>query len=125
MKFTPYLILSAERADLDPATNQRRTETLRHQLAPYSPIALTGRYEGSPEQSFMVPAPDGSETADAVERLAWNWEQDSVLYVDQSKLAYLVLRDGSRRELGPLREVDPSIELPSYLDLPDGRRLAA
>lgn len=125
MKFTPYIIVSAEKAGLDPAINLQRTETLRHQLAPFYPIALTGRYNGSPERSFLIPAPEGSETAESVERLAWNWEQESILYVDQSKRAYLVFRDGSRRQLGPIQEVDASVDLPSYTDLPDGRRLAA
>lgn len=127
MKFNPYMIVSAEKAGLSAAENALRTETLRRQLESEElpPVAVQGRYNGSQEASFLVGAAEGSPEANAVERLAWHWQQDSVLYIDPDKRAYLVFPNGARRVLGPLKEISGDAEPLSYTQFPNGRRFAA
>lgn len=127
MKFTPYMIVSAEKAGLSAEENALRSESLRRQLeaGELPPIALRGAYNGTQELSFLVMAGEDSPEAAAVERLAWHWQQESVLYIDADKRATLIYWDGTRKALGPFKEVSPEAALASYTDFPNGRRFAA
>ena len=127
MKFNPYIIISAEKAGLSQAENNLRTDMLRRELQAQGipGIQLKGRYNGSNEVSFLVPAAEDSPESHAVERLAKHWQQESVLAIDPDKRATLLFSDGTRKPLGPFREIDPAQEVDSYTDFPNGRRFAA
>lgn len=127
MKTNPYIILSAEKEGAGAHANADRTEFLKRQLQAegFEVIPVVGSYEGIKEASFMVPAAEGSVEADALERLAWTYGQDSVLYIDPDKRATLTYQDGSRKALGPIRELGPDDYAASYTQLPNGRRFAA
>ena len=90
---TPFLILSAERADLDPEINAGRTNTLRSQLAArdFAYTEVTGSYKGHTEASFFVllDGGDGGYPFDTLIALARRYGQESVLSVDANRRATL------------------------------------
>ena len=90
---TPFLILSAERADLDPEVNAERTSNLRAQLAArdLAYTEVTGSYKGHTEASFLVllESGDGGYPFDLLLSLARRYGQESVLSVDANRRATL------------------------------------
>ena len=90
---TPFLILSAERADLDPEVNAERTRQLFAQLAArrFAYVKVTGSYKGRTEASFLVllDGGDGGYPFDLLLSLARRYGQESVLSVDANRRATL------------------------------------
>lgn len=88
---TPFIILSASRAELTPELNSERSELLARQLAArdLSFKRVDGVYKGSREISFLVLTPDDNAQA-ACYRLARRYGQESVLSVDANRYAALV-----------------------------------
>ena len=90
---TPFLILSAERADLDPEVNAERTRQLFAQLAArrFAYVKVTGSYKGRTEASFLVllDGGDGGYLFDMLLALARRYGQESVLSVDANRRATL------------------------------------
>lgn len=129
---TPFVIISAERAEFDEPINSLRTESLRRDLQELGvdPIPVSGQWNGVPEQSFFVVLPFGDSMAggyDDILRLGREYEQDAVLYVDGSRIAYLDGPEGGAPDLiGKWRELDPSEPEPEngLTVFPDGRRFA-
>lgn len=104
----PFMIFSAERAGLTKVENASRTDLvarLLHNMG-IAFVKAEGWYNGVHEHSFVVFTYDGSNIADKVERIARTYQQESILYVDTHRLAYLLYLDTQRTvELGTWREL--------------------
>jgi hypothetical protein len=129
----PFVILSAERADRGPAVNKDLSRQLQSQLSDILPtLPVFGSYSGRLEESFLCLLPEtrirtsswpttagqtyvlhGHERAyefDHVLSLARRYGQESILYVDAGRFAYLVPvpvigRPVKFEPIGPWREV--------------------
>lgn len=88
---TPFIVLSASRAELTPELNAERSALLERQLEArdLSFKRVEGSYNGSREIAFLVLAPDDNALA-ACYRLARRYGQESVLHVDANRYAALV-----------------------------------
>lgn len=119
------IIFSAERKEELPEVNRQRSEFVRRVLdrdsIPHEMVR--GRYDGAEETSILVHAEPGSERAMRCERLAFAWDQESVLEVNQNRMARLRYRDGSITPLGRWRDVTglPGFDN-AWTETSDGRR---
>ena len=100
----PFVILSAERASLSPSANARRTAALVEDLMGdalgLNVQPVLSYYKGHIEKSFMVHV-DDDEDYDVLRWLAVQWNQESILIVDDAFAATLVfLADGSTQDIG-------------------------
>ena len=104
------MMLSAERGNLSPEENARRTANLQQSLELLADdiIPQQGVYGGTKEQSFVVSV-KSQEQADKIRDIAFRvLDQDSVIQIDGGK-AELRYRDG-KKEVGNVSdlEVDPA-----------------
>lgn len=88
---TPFIVLSASRAELTPELNAERSALLERQLQArdLSFKRVEGAYKGQREISFLVLTPDSNAEALAT-RLARRYGQESVLAVDANRAAALL-----------------------------------
>jgi len=108
---SPFIVFSAERSELSDEANHDRTKLLGGALTSRGIEwqSVAGFYDGRPETSFLVFAQEGDASADQIERLARHYDQESILYVDAQRLAYLlVLKEGRTIELGKFKEIPKS-----------------
>ena len=110
---TPFIMVSAYRADKDHATNLQRNARMKHILRGLmlSHIQTEGEYhelgaaEPSPEQSFFImPMRDhdsipGDHLLAIGEKLMHAFEQDSIIYGD-GEMVWLISNDGTKQKLG-------------------------
>jgi enoyl-[acyl-carrier-protein] reductase (NADH) len=105
---SPFVIFSAELASLSEESNRNRTALMAGALSNRGIEwqRVDGAYEGHREASFLVFTYEGSDTADQIEKLAQHYQQESILYVDAQRLAYLLMvREGRTIELGKFKEL--------------------
>lgn len=113
---TPFIMISAMRADLSPSDNKRRTELLRQKLAnlPVSYIVTGGEFHElgqelpSEEVSFFI-MPDEGVAIDALKRLGDGlmraFDQDAFLCGDGDSVIYLG-KDGEEFSIGDAASFD-------------------
>lgn len=132
---TPFVILSAQCADLSDDINLWRTASMRRQLhnsALLGPVLpVLGKYNGIEERSFLVFLPGGNEhraAFDELLRIAARWQQESILYVDANRYAslYYPHADGmihTACHLGRWIEVSKGVasDLEAFTETEDGR----
>jgi len=124
----PFAILSAERAELSAADNAKRSDALRDAFkrGPHDYAVTTGCYAGVTEASALVLLYDGlagQAWQDVLSYAALN-DQESVLYVDAERSAYLfTLADSRLTHLGEWRETTKANAeaMSAYTRGPDGR----
>lgn len=106
--FPPFVIFSAERSNLTATANRDRTALLAGALT-HSGIdwqRVEGSYNGTQETAFLVFTYEGTETADRIEELARRYGQESILYVDAQRYAYLfMLKEQRTVEVGKWQEI--------------------
>jgi len=109
---TPFVILSAERADASAFGNRTATAELCATLRamPYAFKSVVGVYKGTPEIAFLVVLPDsadGQRDARAqLLRLARHLGQESLLDVAADRSARLIFTShGTEEAIGTWREV--------------------
>lgn len=115
---TPFIVMSAELAELSPAENQRRSlaliEWLTRRGHSFKPVE--GCYKGRKESAFIVLVPD-REREKQIMSLARAYRQESVLYADANRQAYLrLLESGEEVPIGSWRAVPKAQALacPAY-----------
>lgn len=100
---TPFLILSAERADWLRDANKGRTDMLREQLGARELKfrEVEGCYNGKCETSFLIVAPRGELGPEyrLVLQLARRYGQEAVLLVDANRAAHLVQLHGNHEHI--------------------------
>lgn len=121
MAGTPFIAISAMRADADRSTNIRHTQHLRHWLhgMPVSFIETAGEYQEvgqdrpRRERSFFI-MPRGrfgqlglNQFRQVGERLMRKYHQDAMLFGDGERV-HLVWRDGGAEDLGNVLTFDPA-----------------
>ena len=104
---TPVVIFSVERYELPAEGNALRTARAHAllQAQDLDFVRVSGAYKGTPEVGFLVVCEggDGGLAYEAVERIAAEYGQESVLYVDSKGYAYLhFLQDESVQPIGKL-----------------------
>ena len=104
--FEPVIVFSAWRADKPEQVNRDSVEYVKNVLdrrgIPYR--SAQGCYKGQTEPAIVVI--DTDATRDAVQGLAWLFEQESLLYVDANRAARLETPGGTLIDtLGVLRAV--------------------
>jgi len=130
MNSTPFVILSAEIANLGAVVNAERSAQLFDRLTAMGmePVTCEGFYKSIPETSYLVRLArgDSDPSYEALLDLAFFWDQEAVLYVDAQRRAYLDNPETREIvELGTWYELDPWDPAPeSYTVDPDGRRFA-
>lgn len=106
--FSPFVVFSAERADMSEMANRDRTALLAGALTRFGIDwqRVEGSYNGKRETSFLVFTYEGSPFADRIEELARKYGQEFILYVDAQRLAYLLMLNEQRTiEVGTWREI--------------------
>lgn len=95
-----FYVLSAERKELHPATNQQHTKQLKQHLTNLGATFLegTGAYQGTSEQVFVTFGEDDQQ--EALLELAALYNQDCVLKVYPSREAYFLFTDGKETYQG-------------------------
>lgn len=122
MSSTSFIISASES---DGNWGLPKTHRLKSQLAmgDLSSVLVQGTYKGQREVSlFVIPGPQPYEEArKAVLQAAANFNQESVLEINNEGLAWLVFINGKQKFLGP---VVTTTDLPpwvnNYTVLPDG-----
>lgn len=116
---TPFLMLSAMRANLDMAQNKRRTGLLKQKLAglPVSFIVTGGEFhelgqeEPSEEVSFMI-MPKPGVSLEAFQKfgvdLMHAFDQDAIIFGDGESVN-MVEQDGSSFSIGDATSFDPAV----------------
>ena len=103
-----FVIISAERSNLDWAQNFDRTQRLAKTLEvlglPYKRVS--GCYNGATDASFVVEL-NWATQASLIMHVAGLLEQELVLYVDSYRGASLEFTGGGSQFLGRLRGVHP------------------
>lgn len=125
----PFVIISAEKAELGPADNAARSANLAAYLR-HRRVAMTlvnGAYKGHRESGFLVLLPDGDSgpVYSDIIRAARVLDQDAVLYVDSRREAYLDDARGQQVRIGSWREVTTDGPLPESYTEKGGRYYAA
>lgn len=98
--------ISAELSNLQIEDNKLRTDCLREALRRLGADIRTfeGCYKGSVETSFMV-ALEGSVTLQTIVNLAQEYNQESILTIDEELNTTLLYMDGRVENLGLYQEV--------------------
>lgn len=116
---TPFLMLSAMRADLPMAQNKRRTELLKRKLTglPVSFITTGGEFheigqdEPSEEVSFLI-MPGPGVKLEALrsfgENLMGAFDQDAIILGDGESV-HLIEKDGNSFVIGDAASFDPAV----------------
>lgn len=117
------IILSAEHTSQTPEGNAIRTQTLSDCIEDIGlPFKQTlGVYNGVSEQTFVVLIRNQLDI-DVLKDFAFkNFDQESVLYQDANREAYLFFRDGTISNLGHLNAVpkEAAIKSGSYTIMND------
>jgi hypothetical protein len=103
-----FYILSAYRPEFTEKENRLRSEQLFKQLERLGlkPIRAKGMYKGERELSFIVPYIN-TKTRERLFSIAFSmYEQESVLFVDNDKSAYLIYLDNNVEHIGSWEQVD-------------------
>lgn len=99
-----FIIISAERAELGLAVNSLRSKELRARLKTLGadPIRSRGMYDGVSEVSWLVRIDDQTgPTITDLTQLAADYDQESVLHVQNSGSASLIyIKNQSREPIG-------------------------
>lgn len=106
----PFMIFSVERKELSTSENAARTRfvcgLLQREAIHFVPAE--GSYQHTLESGFVVFTYEGTPLADWLERIACMYNQDTVMYVDTARHAYLKdLRCFKYQPIGVWREVMP------------------
>lgn len=104
---TPFIVMSAELAELTKEENERRALALIGWLTRrgHSFKPVEGCYKGNREAAFVVLVPD-EERERQIMSLARAYGQESVLYVDANRKAYLrLLESGEEVPIGSWRAI--------------------
>jgi hypothetical protein len=117
-----FTIISAELSTLGKAENALRTKLLKDMLEDIGAefLQADGCYKGTEEVSFVVKS-DITMFKALLDIASKNFAQESVLYVDEDKQAYLMYCDMFKTEqLGTFTQVNPkrleSLEAYSVID---------
>lgn len=105
-----FTILSAELSTLSESENAKRTELLRQMLADIKVdfLEAKGCYKGSEEVSFIVDTPDIAVFNTVYSFAKKQFNQESVLYVDENQEATLMYsKDFEMEKLGVFGQVNP------------------
>ena len=110
------VILSAELSENTKDQNEHLTAKLACALGdmnmPFK--SVQGMYKGHKENSFLVIVRDFKEIS-LMNNLAWAYHQESILYCDQDRNAFLVYCDGTPADaLGVFQKVDSVEGLDAY-----------
>lgn len=110
-----FVILSAERSELNHFHNEARTQDMRLKLAmgrlgkPFNFVEAQGVYKGTKEKSFMVEVQDRYDML-WIKRLAEHFKQESILYVNEKNQATLLYLESKKIEkLGIFHKVPKSV----------------
>jgi hypothetical protein len=83
---------------------------------------LQGMYKGEKETSYLVDA----DFENVAVKLAEEYNQESILYVDETRDAFLLFKSGERQKLGKWQEIKNIAGLDAYtIDISTGRVYAA
>lgn len=113
----PYAMISAERPNQTPQENAQRTQLLGQilQASGMRSAPTQGSYQGVPEHSYAVQTPSPA-AQQFVNRVAQQFQQDSVMHVDENQNATLHYGDGRQEWLGSMKQVpaDEAGKLPGW-----------
>lgn len=99
----PLVILSAERVEHDRRENRRRTRKLEKRLLSnnFNIMPALGMYKGVSERSIVVLTKHFEEMLD----VAGDYQQESILVVNEHNSASLIYHDGRSENLGTFVEI--------------------
>ena len=102
--FTPVVIFALNRAD-----EEEDLAVIKAELGIHGRAALHGCYKDDCELSYLLPITEGI-TLDKVLDLAYKYEQEVVLYLDNQRSAYMVhTEDGAKEYIGTYKPVCESV----------------
>lgn len=106
-KEKPALIVSAERPENGTERNAYLTARLEEWLTNrrYSFKRVEGCYKGTKESAFFVIADSVPESSTLVTKVQQEYEQETCLYLDSWRLAWLMYKDGRNEPIGQWHSV--------------------